>query len=52
VLLGSAIGVLSKAGVDVPTWTVVGVPAIAGAGMYVLHRLRVRQRTTPEAAAA
>jgi len=52
VLLGSAIGVLSKAGVDVPTWTVVGVPAIAGAGMYVLHRVRVRQRTTPEAAAA
>jgi uncharacterized protein len=52
VLLGSAIGVLSKAGVDVPAWTVVGVPAAAGAALYVVHRLRGRQRTTPEAAAA
>jgi uncharacterized protein len=51
VLLGSAIGVLSKAGADVPTWTVVGVPALAGAGMYVLHRVRNRD-TSPEAVAA
>jgi len=51
VLLGSAIGVLSKAGVDVPTWTVVGVPALAGVGLYVVHRVRHRT-TSPEAVVA
>jgi uncharacterized membrane protein YfcA len=43
VLLGSALGVLSKAGADVPTWTIVGVPVIAGVISAVLHRARVRR---------
>jgi uncharacterized membrane protein YfcA len=38
VLLGSALGVLTKAGVDLPTWTIVGVPCIVGAMATVVHR--------------
>jgi uncharacterized membrane protein YfcA len=51
VLLGSALGVLTKAGADLPTWTIVGVPAIVGLLSTVLHRVRVRRlnRATPEA---
>jgi hypothetical protein len=49
VLLGSALGVVSKAGADIPTWTVVGVPAIVGLGVFALHRLRSR---TPEVVTA
>jgi uncharacterized membrane protein YfcA len=40
VLLGSALGVLTKAGVDLPTWTIVGIPCIAGAGAALIHRTR------------
>src|SRR3954468_612560 len=40
VLLGSALGVLTKAGVDLPTWTIVGVPAIVGAIAALIHRVR------------
>jgi uncharacterized membrane protein YfcA len=42
VLLGSALGVFTKAGVDLPTWTIVGVPALAGLASFVLHRSRAR----------
>jgi uncharacterized membrane protein YfcA len=48
VLLGSALGVLNKAGVAVPTWSIVGVPVLVGAGAFALHRLRA----TPEVATA
>jgi uncharacterized protein len=47
VLLGSALGVFKKAGVDVPVWTVIGVPALAGLGAYLLHRSRSRSATLP-----
>jgi uncharacterized protein len=40
VLLGSALGVMSKAGADVPTWTIVGVPALVGALALAVRRLR------------
>ena len=53
VLLGSALGVLSKAGTNVPTWTIVGAIAT------VLHRAQARRRSrhrltepTPEAVTA
>jgi uncharacterized membrane protein YfcA len=47
VLLGSALGVFSKAGVDVPVWTIVGVPALAGLGAFLLHRSRRNKREVP-----
>jgi len=40
VLLGSALGVLSKAGADVPVAAIVGVPLAVGALAAVLHRAR------------
>jgi uncharacterized protein len=55
VLLGSALGVLTKAGVDLPTWTIVGVPAIAGAVAALVHRVQRRRhpaRPLPEAVPA
>jgi uncharacterized protein len=42
VLLGSAIGVLSKAGVDVPAWSVAGIPALVGVAVLGVYRLRSR----------
>jgi hypothetical protein len=50
VLLGSALGVLTKAGVDVPTWSLVGVPVITGSAFALVQR--VRPTRPPEAAAA
>ena len=44
VLLGSALGVLTKAGVDVPVAAIVGVPLAAGALAFGLHRARARAR--------
>ncbi len=41
VLLGSALGVLSKAGADVPSWAIVGAPAIAGLIFYLVRRVRI-----------
>jgi uncharacterized protein len=41
VLLGSALGVLTKAGVDVPPAALVGVPVTVGLVAYVLLRVRV-----------
>src|SRR3954454_14232616 len=55
VLLGSALGVLTKAGVDLPTWTIVGVPAIVGAVAALVHRVQGRRhpaRPLPEAVPA
>ena len=42
VLLGSALGVMTKAGVDVPTALIPGLPALVGAGAYALHLSRKR----------
>jgi uncharacterized membrane protein YfcA len=42
VLLGSALGVASKAGAEIPSWTVVGVPALVGLVAFAVHRLRTR----------
>jgi uncharacterized protein len=42
VLLGSALGVMSKAGVDLSAWAILGVPALVGVLAWVVHRLRVR----------
>ena len=53
VLLGSALGVLTKAGVALPAAVIVGVPAAAGLVAYVLHRVRgPRALALPEASAA
>jgi uncharacterized membrane protein YfcA len=40
VLLGSALGVLSKAGLDLSAWEILGIPAAAGAVVWVVHRLQ------------
>ncbi len=40
VLLGSALGVLSKAGLDVPAVAIIGVPALVGVAAWLLHRSR------------
>jgi hypothetical protein len=42
VLLGSALGVVSKAGVDVPKWTIVAVPALVGLLAFAIVRMRGR----------
>jgi hypothetical protein len=49
VLLGSALGVVTKAGADIPTWTVVAVPTLVGLAVFAVHRLRSR---APEVATA
>jgi uncharacterized membrane protein YfcA len=41
VLLASALGVLSKAGVEVPAAVLIGVPLTVGLGAYVLLRTRI-----------
>jgi len=51
VLLASALGVLTKAGVGVPAAVILGVPAAAGAAAYVLHRSRPRAAEIEPAAA-
>ena len=40
VLLASSLGVLSKAGVDVPAYVLIGVPITVGFGAYLLQRSR------------
>jgi len=42
VLLASALGVLKKAGADVPVAAIVGVPAAVGVLAAVIHRMRPR----------
>ncbi|MBJ7331833.1 MAG: sulfite exporter TauE/SafE family protein [Solirubrobacteraceae bacterium] len=51
VLLGSALAVLNKAGVDVPVAVIIGAPLAAGALAFVIHRLRPTPTTTREAVA-
>lgn len=41
VLLGSALGVATKAGIDVPVGVIVGVPAAVGLAAWLIHRSRV-----------
>jgi uncharacterized membrane protein YfcA len=40
VLLGSALGVLTKAGVDLSAWAIVGIPLAAGAATWLVHRIQ------------
>jgi uncharacterized membrane protein YfcA len=47
VLLGSALGVLSKAGADVPAWAIIGVPVAAGVAAAAVHRSRSRPEIAP-----
>jgi uncharacterized membrane protein YfcA len=47
VLLGSALGVLSKAGADVPAWVIVGVPVAAGLAAAAFARSRSRPEIAP-----
>jgi uncharacterized membrane protein YfcA len=43
VLLGSALGVLSKAGADLSAWVILGVPVAVGALAWLVHRMRIRE---------
>jgi hypothetical protein len=52
VLLGSALGIATKAGLDLPVWTIVGVPAAVGVLAWVLHRARRTSHPAPEAVPA
>lgn len=52
VLLGSALGVLTKAGLDLPTWTIIGVPVLVGAAAFLIDRSRPRPPARAEAVAA
>jgi uncharacterized membrane protein YfcA len=45
VLLGSALGVLTKAGVEMPVWVILGAPVAVGAAAFAMHRVR---RPAPE----
>lgn len=50
VLLGSALGVLKKAGADVPAAAIVGVPALTGLLAWWLHRRTVGRHAPTEPA--
>jgi hypothetical protein len=52
VMLGSALGVTSKAGADLPAWAIVGPPLAVGLGAYLLERSRRPRLTNPEAVPA
>ncbi len=47
VLLGAALGVLSKAGVEVPPAVIVGVPLAAGTLAFTVHRIRREEAVVP-----
>jgi uncharacterized protein len=47
VLLGSALGVLTKAGVGLSAWAIVGIPVAVGAAAWVLHRVQFRRAPEP-----
>jgi len=47
VLLGAALGVLSKAGVEMPAAVIIGVPLIAGTLAFAVHRLRREEAVVP-----
>jgi len=42
VMLGSALGVISKAGADLPAWEILGPPVLVGIGAYAFQRKRTR----------
>lgn len=52
VLLGSALAVMSKAGIELPVAVIVGVPLSAGALAWTLHKLRTRTQPREAVAAA
>lgn len=41
VMLGSGLGVLTKVGVDISPWVIVGAPAAVGVAAYALYRTRL-----------
>jgi uncharacterized protein len=43
VLLGSALGVMTKAGVDLSAWAIVGIPVGVGVLAWLVHRLQFRK---------
>jgi uncharacterized protein len=47
VLLGSALGVVTKAGLDLPAWVIVAGPAAAGALVWLVHRIQFRKAPEP-----
>src|SRR3954468_1659569 len=47
VMLGSALGVFKKAGVDLSPWVVFGVPVLVGIAAYALHRARPAVAPSP-----
>jgi uncharacterized membrane protein YfcA len=47
VLLGSALGVMTKAGAELSAWVIVGVPLAAGAVAWIAHRIRTREVLEP-----
>jgi uncharacterized membrane protein YfcA len=47
VLLGSALGVLTKAGVELSAWAIVGIPVAVGAAAWVMHRIQFRRAPEP-----
>jgi uncharacterized protein len=52
VLLGSGLGVLSKAGAGVPAWLIVAAPVAVGLAAAGLHRVRSVRTPPPEAVPA
>lgn len=47
VLLGTALAVLSKAGVEVPAAVILGVPLVAGTLAFAVHRIRREEAVVP-----
>jgi uncharacterized membrane protein YfcA len=47
VMLGSGLGVLTKVGVDVSPWVIVGAPSLVGVAAYALYRARALPATAP-----
>lgn len=47
VLLASALGVSTKAGLDLPAWGILGPPILTGLGAAALQRRRSRRSTSP-----
>jgi hypothetical protein len=47
VLLGSALGVLTKAGLDLPAWAILAGPAAAGTVVWLVHRNQFRKAPQP-----
>jgi uncharacterized membrane protein YfcA len=43
VLLGSALGVMTKAGLELSAWVIVGVPLAVGAAAWLVHRIQFRK---------